>query len=204
VLHRRQLYLACFFCHFFLIFVVCCRDTLSLLGQGYTFLPGSLNGYWQQAEAIISTGLGRNLEVSHPARQTVSVYTHLAGIESGYTFFAPNVPDNYKVVFELHYPDGRIEYELPHVASGGAGLRLATLLDNLGETRYDALREVMVKMMAYSVWRKHSDASMIRAVLGFVILPTVAEFRQGKRDSYEFLYAYDFRFPGPSDQAEIP
>jgi hypothetical protein len=204
VLHRKQLSLAFFFGHFFLILVVCCRDTLALVAAGYTFLPGSLNAYWQKAEEISSTGLGRNLDLSHPARQAVSIYTRLAGIESGYTFFAPNVPDNYKLVFELHYPDGRVEYELPQVASGGGGLRLATLLDNLGETRYDALREVMVKMMAYAIWRKHPDAAMIRAVLGWVILPTVAEFQQGKRESYEFLYAYDFRFPVSSGKAEVP
>jgi len=28
----------------------------------------------------------------------------MAGIEVGYGFFAPNVPNNYKVVFELQYP----------------------------------------------------------------------------------------------------
>jgi hypothetical protein len=164
-------------------------------------LPGSLNAYWQDAEEIISTGLGRTLAFSHPVRQGVSTYTHLAGIESGYSFFAPNVPNNYKLVFEVHYPDGRVEYELPHVGSSGGGLRLATLLDNIGETRYDALREVMVKMVAYSIWRKHPDATMVRAVLGFVTLPTAAEFRSGTSESYEFLYAYDFRFPASPDEA---
>jgi hypothetical protein len=201
VLHGKQLYLVCFFGHFFFILVVCCRDTLSLLGQGYTFLPDSLNVYWQNAEEIISTGLGRNLAASHPLRQTISAYTHFGGIQSGYSFFAPNVPDSYKLVFEIHYPDGRVEYELPHVASRGSGLRLSTLLDNIGQTRYDPLREIMVKMVAYSIWRRHPNATIVRAVLGYVILPTAAEFRRGTSESYEFLYAYDFRFPSSPDQA---
>lgn len=201
MLQGKQLYLGCLLVHFLVILLVCCRDALSLLGQGYTFLPGSLNVYWQNAEERISTALGRNLALSHPVRQAVGAYTHFAGIESGYAFFAPNVPDNYKLVFELHYSDGRIEYELPHVASRGAGLRLSTLLDNIGQTRYDPLREVMVKMLAYSIWREHPDATMVRAVLGFAILPSVADFRRGIGESYEFLYAYDFRFSPSSDQA---
>ena len=83
---------------------------------------------------------------------------------------------------------------MPHVTNAGAGLRFATLIENIGETRDDPLREVMVKMVAYSVWRDHPEATMIRAVLGFVILPTLDEYRRGKREQYEFLYAYDFRF----------
>jgi hypothetical protein len=204
VLHRKQLYLACFFCHLLLIFAICCRDTLSFIARGYTCLPVFFNIYAQKAETIVSTALGAHLEPSHPVRQAVSVYTHLGGIESGYAFFAPNVPDNYKLVFELHYPDGRIEYDLPHVASGGAGLRLATLLDNIGDTRSDELREVMVKMVAYSVWRAHPDATMIRAVFGFALLPTAAEFRRGTRESDEFLYAYDFLFPSSSGETDVP
>lgn len=204
MLHRKQLYLVCFSCHFFLIFATCCRDTLSFIARGYTCLPGFFNTYAQKAETIVSTASGANLEPSHPVRQAISIYTHLSGIESGYSYFAPNVPDNYKLVFELHYPDGRIEYDLPHVSSSAAGLRLATLLDNIGETRVDEFREVMVKMVAYSVWRAHPDATMIRAVFGFALLPTAAEFRRGLRESDEFLYAYDFVFSSSSDQTDVP
>jgi hypothetical protein len=177
---------------------------LSVLVRGYTFLPNSLSALWQKGEGIASTALGQRLSTSNPIRQTVCLYTHLAGIESGYGFFAPNVPDNYKLVFEIHYPDGRLEYELPHAGNSGAGLRLATLVDSIGEIRYDDLREVMIKMVAYSVWREHPSAIMIRAVIGFVILPTAEEFRQGITESYEFLYAYDFRFPRSAEDERTP
>jgi hypothetical protein len=117
---------------------------------------------------------------------------HIAGIETGYSYFAPNVPGSYKLVFELHYPDGRVEYELPSVGSAAAGLRVAGLLDKIGRTPYDALREILVKMLAQSIWRKHPEVKTIRAVLGSSRLPSVKEFEQGKRESYQFLYAYDF------------
>jgi hypothetical protein len=197
VLPRKQLYLACFCCHFLLIVATCSRDILSFIAKGYTCLPVSLNAYAQRAERVVAVVLGTDLEPSHPARQAIIVYTKLAGIESGYAFFAPNVPNSYKLVFELHYPDGRVEYDLPHVSGSAAGLRVGTLLDNIGETRSDELREVMIKMAAYSIWRTHPDATMVRAVFGFALLPTADEFRLGVRESDEFLYAYDFLFPTP-------
>lgn len=193
VVYGRRLYLVCFFCHFSLILAVCARDTLSIVARGYTFLPAPLKTYSEKAERVISTILGEALGSSNPIRQTLTVYRRLGGIEAGYGFFAPNVPHNYKLVFEVHYADGRIEYELPRVASGGAGLRVSTLLDNIGNTPSEPLRELMVKMIAYSIWREHPDATMIRAVFGYSLLPTAAQYRLGTRETYEFLYAYDFR-----------
>jgi len=200
--YRQQLTIACCLGHFLLIFTICCRDTFSVIARGYTALPRFLDSYAQKAEAVISTVLGETLASSNLWRQTVSTYTHASGIEAGYGFFAPNVPDNYKLVFEIHYADGRVEYELPRAAGRAAGLRLSTLIDNAGDTQYDALREILVKMMANSIWRDHSDATLIRAVLGLVLLPTPAEFERGIKESYQFMYAYDFRFPTGPEQRE--
>ena len=146
--------------------------------------------------------LGQHLAASNPVRQALATYLHMAGIETGYGYFAPNVPGSYKLVFELHYHDGRVEYELPRVSSAAAGLRIAGLLDKIGRTRYDALRERLVKMLAQSIWREHPEVETIRAVFGSITLPNVSEFERGKRESYEFLYAYDFSLreePAESD-----
>jgi hypothetical protein len=132
------------------------------------------------------------LAASNAIRQALVTYLHLAGIETGYGYFAPNVPGSYKLVFELHYPDGRVEYELPSVSSAAAGLRLASLLDKIGRTPYDALREHLVKTLAASIWREHPEVKTIRAIFGSIRLPSVHEFEEGKRESYQFLYAYDF------------
>ena len=132
------------------------------------------------------------MAASNPVREALATYLHVAGIETGYGYFAPNVPGSYKLVFELHYPDGRVEYELPSVSSAAAGLRIAGLVDNVGRTRYDALREILVKTLAQSIWREHRDVKSVRAIFGSVTLPSVPDFEQGKRESYQFLYAYDF------------
>ena len=204
MLLSKQLLVACLLGHFLFIFASGCRDTLSFIARGYTWLPASFIRPAGETGTIISTALGGTLGSDNPVRQATTFYTHLAGIESGYAFFAPNVPDNYKLVFEIHYPDGRVEYDLPHVSSASAGLRLTVLLDHLGQTRSDELREVMIKMIAYSVWRAHPEATMIRAVFGFSLLPTAAAYRRGIRESNEFLYAYDFVLPSSSPKPEAP
>ena len=54
------------------------------------------------------------------------------------------------------------------------------------------LRELLVKMLAQSVWREHPEVKTIRAMFGSTRLPSLSEFEHGKRESYDFLYAYDF------------
>ncbi len=149
----------------------------------------------------MSTALGQHLAASNPVRQALATYLHIVGIETGYGYFAPNVPGSYKLVFELHYPDGRVEYELPPVSSAAAGLRIAGLLDKIGRTHYEALRERLVKMVAKSIWQEHPEVKAIRAVFGSINLPSISEFERGGRESYEFLYAYDFsRREEPAEQ----
>ena len=178
--------------HLLLIVSVSCRETLRVVAEGPTILPVSSKNFSRKAEAAVSAALGQKLPASNPVRETLNTYVQLAGIETGYGYFAPNVPAGYRLVFELHYREGRIEYELPSVSSAAAGLRIASLLDSIGRTPYDALREILVKTLAQSVWREHPDLESLRAILGSIRLPTAREFKEGKRESYEFLYAYDF------------
>ena len=184
--------MAWLFLHFLLIISVSCRETLRLIAQGPTILPSSFKSCSQEAETTVSIALGQRLSASNPVRQALATYLHISRIEASYGYFAPNVPGSYKLVFELHYRDGRVEYELPSVSSAAAAFRIAGLLDNIGRTRSDALREVLVKMMAQSIWREHPDVETVRAIFGSIGLPSVRDFEHGKRESYEFLYAYDF------------
>jgi hypothetical protein len=201
-LRQKYIYLAWFGLHFLLIISFSCRETLWLITRGTTVFPSSFKNYSQKAETVVDAVFGQHLAASNPVRQALGTYLHVAGIETGYGYFAPNVPGSYKLVFELHYHDGRVEYELPRVSNAAAGLRIAGLLDKIGRTRYDALREHLVKMLAQSIWREHPEVETIRAVFGSITLPSVSEFERGKRESYEFLYAYDFSLgeePAESD-----
>ena len=203
ILRQKYLCAAWFSFHFLLIISFSLRDTLWLIARGPTIFPTSFRSFSQKAEEVVSALLSRRLAASNPIRQTLATYLHIAGIETGYNYFAPNVPGSYKLVFELHYPDGRIEYELPRVNSTAAGLRVAGLLDKIGRTPYDALRELLVKMLAQSIWREHPEVKTIRAVFGSVRLPSLSDFEHGKRESYEFLYAYDFSLREKSVEPEV-
>jgi hypothetical protein len=191
---RRRFYLSCLSLHFALIIAVCCNTTLSNLARGLTWLPPSLDKYWQKAEQATGYAIGTSEADNNPFRRIVTFYVYSAGVEGGYGFFAPNVPSSSKLVFELRYPDGRTEYDLPRVNDPEAGLRLISLLDYIGQTDYEPLRQAIVKMLAYSAWHKHPDAVEIRAVYGVVNEPALAEAERGAKESYHFLYAYDFNF----------
>ena len=77
---------------------------------------------------------------------------------------------------------------------------MSTLLDQIGRIHYDPLREILLKMLAYSEWREHPNASTIRVVFGFVRVRSPAEVRLGKQTTYQFMYAYDFSFPSKSPE----
>jgi hypothetical protein len=192
ILRQKHVYVAWLVLHFLLIISVSCRETLRLIAQGPTILPSLFKSYSQKAESAVSGALGQHLTASNPIRQALATYLHISGIEASYGYFAPNVPGSYKLVFELHYRDQRVEYALPSASSAAAAFRIAGLLDNIGRTRSDPLREHLVKMMAQFIWREHSDVKTVRAIFGSISLPSVREFEHGKRQSYEFLYAYDF------------
>jgi hypothetical protein len=194
---------ACVAVHLFLIFAVSCRETSWLVARGLTVFPSSFKGAGELGEKIASAALGSDLAKANPVRHAIALYTHGAGIEAGYGFFAPNIPDSYSLVFEIHYPDGGIEYDLPQVGRA-ADLRLAGLLDKMGSSEYDPLREGLVKMLASSVWRAHPNAAMIRGIFGSITLPSISEFEGGKKQSFELLYVYDFSLNAQSTKPDAP
>jgi hypothetical protein len=180
--------------HLSLVLLVSLRDTFSVLAESASLFPQSVDKYWRAGQAITSVPLGETLSAENPIRQAIAGYLGASGIDAGYGYFAPNVPDTYKIVFELRYADGRIDYELPRISGVATGLRLSGLFDRIAEETYEPLRAMFVKMLAYSVWQDHRDAVTIRAVVGYVELPTPGEFERGKKESYHALFAYDFDF----------
>src|SRR6266496_3233833 len=177
-LRKKRLFVAGLALQLFLVVTVSSRDTFWVLSKSKTIFPESCKRFWQQAEQIASMAQGQRLPASNPVRQILTGYLHLSGIE--------------------------VEYELPRVSNPASVLRVAGLLDTIGRTRSEAFRQTMVKMLADAIWREHADATMIRAIFGSVILPSAPEFAHGKRESYEFLYAYDFSVSEKSAEQSTP
>ena len=191
-MYWKQIHAAWFGIHFFLITAVCLAGVFWLIAQGSTILPSACNEYAQKAELGATWCLGKEAGASNPVRRGIATYLHAAGIQAGYSFFAPNVPNQHRLTFELFYDDGRVEQQSPHVRSKAAALRLDSLLDKLADERYEAVREVLVKMLAFSVWRQHQDVKKLRATFASVNPPDINEFEQGKRETFQPMFSFDF------------
>jgi hypothetical protein len=190
---KRTIYVVCFVLHFFIVLVVSGRQSASVLLLFHTF-PERFESPLTKLEAAATFALGEDLLPSNPVRLGIDAYRQYTGTETGFGFFAPRVAVAHKLVFEIKYADGHVEYELPHVGHRETGLRLFLLLENIARVDYSDLRETMLKMMAFSVWREHRDATLVRAIFGIINLPSVAQFEQGERETYQVLYTYEFRF----------
>jgi hypothetical protein len=188
----KRIYAAWFVVHFFLITAVCFAGIFSLIAEGSTLLPSALDKYARNAELVAAWSLGKQAAAYSPVRRIIATYLHAAGIQAGYSFFAPNIPGYHKLTLELYYADGRIEYESPHVSGKAAALRLDSLLGRLADNRYEPLREVVVKMLALSVWRERPDVKKIRATFVAVRPPGISDFEHGKGESFQPLFSYDF------------
>lgn len=188
----KCVYAVWFLTHFVLIAAVCFAGVFSLIAAGSTMLPTALDQYSRKAELVAASLLGKQARSSNPFRRGIATYLHFAGIQAGYTFFAPNVPGYHRLNFELYYQDGHVEYESPHVSGKAAALRLDSLLDRLADERYEPIREVVAKMLALSVWRERPDVKKIRATFGTVTSPGVHDFEHGKGESFQPMFSYDF------------
>jgi len=196
----KRIYAAWFGIHFFLITTVCLAGVFSLVAEGATILPSSIETYARKAEITIAWLLGKQASSSNRVKQVIATYLHAAGIQAGYTFFAPNVPSHHRLSLEFFYEDGHVEYESPHVRSKAAALRLDSLLDKLPEERYEPIREVILKMLALSVWREHPDVKRVRATFETVQLPSITEFEHGKAETHEPMFSFDFSLRGQEQQ----
>jgi len=199
-MYSKRILAAWFGIHFFLITAVCLAGVFWLIAQGSTILPSAWDEYARKAELVASWCLGKEAGASNPIRRCIATYLHAAGIQAGYSFFAPNVPSHHRLTLELFYENGRVEYESPHVRSKATALRLDSLLDRLAEQRYEPVREVMLKMLALSVWREHPDVKKVRATFEAIHLPSITEFEHGKAETLEPMFSFDFSLRGEEQQ----
>src|ERR1051325_1359089 len=176
----RFIYLAWFVLHFGFIAAISCREIVGFVEHRLTILPGGLVEAVRKIKPLTSAATGESLAPTNPVRRALLSYFVLTGIDSGYAYFAPNVPGRNKLVFELRYPDGKVEYALPGVKSKAAALRLVSLLDEIGLPEWDRDRENLIRQIACAVWREHPGVLSVRAIFGINLPPTIAEFEQGK------------------------
>ena len=187
----RQFWVAGLVAHFAAIAAVSCWDLVNLVADGRTILPRTMvsvaSGVTQAMKSISPGRLSR----TNPLRQAVLGYCHSAGIESPYTFFAPNVPESLRIIFEIQFPDKRVSYELPRVQSDSEGLRLSALVDQAA-AKPGLWREVVLQMLAAAVADNNPDATQVRVMVSALKFPQPADYLKGAAPSYRFVCSYDF------------
>ncbi len=199
---RRNVYLACFAFHFALVGLVCLHETLWLLERRLTIAPVAFGRVWGILDKIPEILLEGDSADRGALRQALATYTNASGIEVGYGYFAPNVPETHALVFECHYSDGRVDYQVPMVRGEEAQLRLTSLIEQIARTDFAPWREELIKRLARSTWQRHPDAMTVRAFFGAITPPTAAEYGAGKRErTFDCLYVYDF---GRADSETAP
>jgi hypothetical protein len=180
--------------HFAFVGLVCLHETLWLLEQRLTIVGDTFTAGWRALDKLPNAILGPDAGARNPWRVAIATYSNATGIEVGYGYFAPNVPTTHALVFECHYPDGRVDYQTPTVADEEARLRLTSLIEEIARTDFAPWREELMKCLARSTWQRHPDAIAIRAFLGSVTPPTAAQYRAGRRErTFDCLYVYDLR-----------
>ena len=201
---RARICLALLAVHFLLITAVCCRDTFWLVAQGFTLLPPSASAMAKKGEVFASTTLGERLQRRQFLRQSIGFYLNLGGIETGYGFFAPNVGGSSRLVFELHFADGRVTYEPAGWGRNESALRVSTFVDYVSQTKSERLRGILINSLARSIWQRHPDLVKLRAILGVLSYPLPAELLQGKGAAYDFVGSYDLIRPDNLSRGESP
>src|SRR5882724_573047 len=100
-MRSRQLWIAALAMHLLLVLAVSCWDIVDLAARGRTLVPAPIASGARDFAHIMESMSPRQLHRSNLVRQTVIGYVHAAGIESPYSYFAPNVPPTLQVVLQM-------------------------------------------------------------------------------------------------------
>jgi hypothetical protein len=192
---RKNVCLAWLALQLLLVTAISVRQVGWLVAHGLTVIPVTRSNTVSAAQKEGSTSARQ--AGPNPVRQLLVGYLHCAGIEGAYGFFAPNVPESYKLAFEFRNRDGSVDYDLPSVDSRAAELRLGSLLDAIGRSDSERYRRILIRMLTAAAWENHPEAVSVHAVFGKLKLPGPVEAERGIAPSYEFIAAYDFERPAP-------
>ena len=200
----RNLLIAVLAVHFLLTTVVCFRDTFWLIGRSATILPQAGTDSAREGLQFTTAALGQRLPRNHLLRQSLDLYLHATGTESGYGFFAPNVGGTSRLVFELYFADGHVAYKPANADPDGDSLRFASFVDLVSRTQSESLRDILIRSLAQPIWQCYPEVVRIRAILGTLSYPLPAERLKGGSAFYNFVGAYELSRPKNLPARENP
>ena len=134
---------------------------------------------------------------SSPAAQVICWYATMSAANSEYAFFAPDVGAPHRARFLLE-DDNRAEWwdTFDRASTSEARLRLTGIVESsfmTGATeRWPKWRKHLVSSWAATMFMRHETAVSQTVVVEAYIVPTMAEYRSGKRPSWQEVYRAEF------------
>ncbi len=149
----------------------------------HVFEELSPNG--QRVFTAIQPAIPRNV----PA--LVRPYAHFAGINTGYSLFAPNVPSAMAVIFELTNEAGESTVMLPMLNSTEG---LARLHGNYNFfSAFEDFRELLAYGWAMRMLEMNPGYNKAAVVIGAHRMPSMEAYRNGKRSTFLENGVYEFK-----------
>jgi hypothetical protein len=128
-------------------------------------------------------------------------YGDVSGCDANYAFFAPAVASQCRARTRLRDASGR-EWEEPLLddPSSVYGLRASSIFDSFPMFR-EPLRRAIAASWASVQFGRHARATQVTVSVEIESLPTMAEWRGGKRRSWTSIYEGEFeRKEAPREQ----
>lgn len=162
-----------------------------------------INGYQREEvfEQLSENGqrVFRGLQNYLPTRipQVLVPYAHLAGIDTGYGLFAPNVPSSVSVAFELTDVTGHTTASLPLLNTREGQDRFNVNFNTF--KNFEELRPLLAYGWAVRMLELHPNHNKINVVIGTHILPSMEAYHQGKRSEFIEAVRYEFELQGENN-----
>ena len=125
-------------------------------------------------------------------------YAHLAGIDTGYGLFAPNVPSAVSAAFELSDAAGRSTACLP-MLNTREGLDRFNVNFNTFK-KFEEIRPLLAYGWAIRMLELQPGYNKITVVIGSHIQPNMEANRQGERSKFVESVRYEFELDGENNE----
>lgn len=132
------------------------------------------------------------------AGEALDYYGQLSGTSNSYGFFAPEIGEGLRTEFDIELPSGIVTTRLETGNNREADLRVGNILGILSRNVEDEkARRVVAASWAGKMFSKYPEARNVNVRMETRDVPTMREFKEGKRHDWKIFYRAKFERRGP-------
>jgi len=142
--------------------------------------------------------LFKNSKTGQSIARFLVVYQYLTGTGNCFGFFAPGVISQIKVGYEIRHHGKVVEQGIVGSENAEVSLRMHNLTQQFWTASLNPkVRRSMAASFAGKLFSQHPSADSVSISLKSFVLPSMAQYREGMRPSWEKNYSSEFtREPG--------